>query len=137
MGRGDRLLLALLAVLGLACARSTVALARHAERGARFRVELGRNPVARLAPATVARLEGLEGAVHATYYVSGREHMPSSMRRVERQVSDLLTALHAAAPERFDFEIVDPEESSEAAALAARRRVAPFRLRSVSRDAWS
>src|SRR5262245_39262640 len=62
--------------------------------------------------------------------------MPAEMRRMRLEVTDLLAALHARFPERFDYLVVDPASAAGLEGFAARRRVAPFRVRSVTRDAW-
>src|SRR5262249_46052520 len=75
--------------------------------------------------------------VLATYYVSAPARMPAEMRRMQLEVTDLLAALRARFPGRFDYQVVDPEEGEGLEGFAARRRIAPFRVRSVTRDAWS
>src|SRR5262245_64895633 len=62
--------------------------------------------------------------------------MPAEMRRMRLEVTDLLAALPARCPERFDYLVVDPASAAGLEGFAARRRVAPFRVRSVTRDAW-
>ena len=136
MRRGETLGLLLFLTLGLVATGLAVNVAHHYQRGGDLRGELGRLRLTRLAPETLARLESLEARVLVTYYVSAPDRMPSSMRRMERQVGDLLEAMHAAAPERFDFQIVDPDSQRDLVAFAARRRISPFRVREVAHDSW-
>ena len=136
MGRLDRLLLGLFLALALAAGVLGRGIAEHFERGGALRLELGRVQPTALAPATVARFEALRERVMAVYYVSAPERMPVEMRRMGLEVTDLLEALRRRFPERFDFVVVDPAARAELAGYAARRSVAPFKVRSVTRDAW-
>lgn len=120
--------------LGLALVVALVTLTDEAGGG---RVELGRTRLSTLSPATRQVMEGLVDRVLVTYYVSAAETMPSHMRRVEREVTDLLEALRAANPERFDFQIVDPDRDEQLVDFAARRQVAPLRVRHVTRDSYT
>ncbi len=129
----------LLLALDLALGAALVVTAAHVGEllpgGAR--VELGRTKLLRLSDATVARLDSLQDQVFVTYYVTARERMPSHLRRIESRVTDLLAAMKSAAPGRFDYQVVDPDEHPDLARFAARRKVAPLRARHVTRDAWS
>ena len=137
MSRNERVSLAVLLLLGWLAAAYAVRIATHFQTGGDLRMELGRVHLTRLDTATTARLDDLTSSVFVTYYVSPIERMPSSMRHVERQVTDLLEALRGHAPERFDFQIVDPDSDPELAGFASRRKVAPFRVRSLKHDAYS
>jgi len=137
LSRADRWRFVLFVALAVATAVLAVRVARQLEIGGRLRLEVGRLRITELEPATLERLATLDAQVNATYYVSARERMPSHMRRVERQVTDLLESLAAAAPDRFAYRVVDPEADEDRAGFAARRRVAPFRERSVAHDSWS
>jgi hypothetical protein len=129
---------AVVAVLGLLVALFD---ARVARRFPGARLEMGRAKLSRLTEETRRRLGSLEDRVLLTYYASDRARMPSQLRRVERDVTDLFEALKGASRERLDYQIVDPDADPVArddlARFAAKRAVAPFRARSVERDAWS
>lgn len=120
-------LLLLIAVYGM----------RIAQHFPTARAELGRVKVMQLEEQTKQRLADLDHEVLITYYVSGREHMPSDMRRVERDVVDLLRAMRRESNGRLDFQIIDPETDPDFASYAAHQRVAPFRVRSVARDSYT
>jgi hypothetical protein len=137
MRRRERLALALLVALSLAAAVLAGRVLRRLEQGGAGRVELARLRPTALSPRTLYAFERLPERLLATYYVSDASRMPSEMRRMPLEVADLLGALRARFPERFDFQLVDPEEGEGLAGFAARRRIAPFRLRSVTRDAWA
>ncbi len=136
MPRTQRWLIALFVLLGLAAGALAQRVARRLEQGGALRLELARLRPTALAPATVARFERLQQRVLATYYVSPAAAMPAELRRLELEVTDLLAALRARFPERFDFQVVDPEAGEGLEGFAARRKVAPFKVRSVTRDAW-
>ncbi|MFT7464783.1 MAG: hypothetical protein ACI9EF_003143, partial [Pseudohongiellaceae bacterium] len=124
--------------LGVVALIAAVAVADH-YRGAR--VEWGQVQLAELTPALEERLASLDDRLFLTYYVSARERMPSHMRRVEQDVTDLLEAMERFAPDRVQYQIVDPdaagEQNDELVAFAARRQVAPFRVRHVTRDSFT
>jgi len=101
------------------------------------RLELGRVKLSELTDETRDRLAKLENDVLATYYVSRRSEMPSHLRRLERGVTDVLEAFASATNGRFRYQIVDPSERPDLVAYTAGQRVAPFRVRSVERDAYS
>ena len=111
-----------------------VRVARH-DRG--LRVEVGRVAVTRLEDETLERLEGLRDKVFLTYYVSARDKMPSHLRRLEREVTAFLESLKAAAPDKVDYQIVDPETDVDLENYASKRRVSPFRVRHVVGDSYS
>jgi hypothetical protein len=101
------------------------------------RLELGRVKVMQLEPAAREALASLRHDVLITYYVSASRHMPSSMRRLERDVTDLLGVMKRAAAGRLDYQIIDPESQPDAVRHAAHQRIAPFRVRSIARDSYS
>jgi hypothetical protein len=131
--RGSLALAAML-ILGLLIAVEAARVARHL-RG--LRLELGQVKLSQLGDQTRRRLGALKEDVFITYYVTDRAGMPSAMRRVEQGVTDLLEAMRGAAGGRLRYQIVDPGTDSDLVRFASRRGVAPFRARSVERDAYS
>ncbi len=145
----DVLLCALFVVLSVGVAAFGARIAGH-HHGTRL--ELGRVKLSVVDDRLRERLHSLEDPVLATYYVSPRAEMPSDLRRLEAQVTDVLFALKEASDGSFDYQILDPhvreaEEElddgmakpveSKNARYAARQGIAPFRVRSITRDAWS
>ena len=129
-----RLAICLLALaVGAWCATELAGLARAWQRAP---FELGRGSRS-LSQSVRARLGALDGDVLATYYVTRREHMPSSMRRLEDDVTALFAEMQRAAPGRLRFQVLDPAERPELAGYLAHRGIAPQRVRTVLRDAWS
>jgi hypothetical protein len=135
--RLDAIFLGLAALLALAIAVAAARVADRYEEGGAWRAELGRTKLTALEPAMRARLDALSDDLVFTYYVSARLHMPSALKRIERDVTDLLGALRAAAPERVDVHIVDPETDHDQKGYASNRRITPFRVRDVAHDAYS
>ena len=120
--------LALLLGLGAWCAIE----ASRAVAGPR--VELAENRQTDLTAADRQRLAELDRDVTLTYWVSGRERMPSSMRQVERGVLDLLEALEDAAQQsdstaRVSWRHADPESKEELQTFASQRGISPMRVR--------
>jgi hypothetical protein len=136
MRRADRWLLALFVLLAFAAAALATRVARQLEQGGAARLELGRVRPTALSARTLARFAHLSERVLVTYYVSPAARMPAAMRPMELEVTDLLAALRARFPGRFDFSVVDPDSAPGLDGFAARRKVAPFRVRTVTHDAW-
>ncbi|HVR28909.1 MAG TPA: Gldg family protein [Thermoanaerobaculia bacterium] len=124
----------LCAALGLASAVYAVRVADHYRHA---RVDLAPVKAIALDDSTRRALAALDGEVLVVYYTSPRSQMPSSMRRLERDVVDLLRAMARASAGRFTYQIVDAAADPELAAYASRQRIAPFRVRSVARDSYS
>ena len=99
-------------------------------------LEPGRFQPTRVSPETRARLAALPDEAFLTYFVSDRARMPSRMRDVERGVTDVLAALRRASGGRLEYQVVDPSDDPDLQRYAARRGIAPFRSRSVERDAY-
>jgi len=136
MQRLDKLGIVLFLLLGVLSIGMAVRVAQHYQRGGALRIETGRLRITSLTDETRARLDSLSSKVLATYYVSRPERMPSKMRRLERHVSDLLEAMHAYAPGRFDFQVVAPDAEADLSSFAARRRISPMQVREVAHDSW-
>jgi hypothetical protein len=135
--RSDGLLLALCALLSVGVAAAAARVADRYQQGGSWRLELGRARQLLLDPQLEQRLSGLTDDLVFTYYVSPRSHMPSAMKRTERDVTDLLEAMQAANPDKVDVLIVDPETDPDQRGYASNRRITPFRVRDVAHDAWS
>ncbi|MEX1025603.1 MAG: Gldg family protein [Planctomycetota bacterium] len=129
--------LALLIALGVGSVVLATRVLDRYETGGWGRLEVGRERVSSVTPRLRDRLERLDENLALTYFVTPAADMPSAMRDIETDVTDLLQALRAVAPERIDFQIVDPAAREELGAFTSKRRVAPFRVRTVERDAYS
>lgn len=134
----DAILVGIGAVMSLLIVVFAVRIAGHYEAALPLgRMELGRVKMTRLTPETQQALAALQHDVLITYYVSSRERMPSDMRRIEREVTDLLQAMQRASGGRFDYQVIDPDGDLQFIRQAAHHRVAPYRVRSIARDSWS
>src|SRR6185503_16422325 len=103
MKRSERLALALFVLLALAAGALAPRVARRLEQGGALRLELARVRPTALSPRTLACFAARRERVLVTYYVSEPARMPAEMRRMRLEVTDLLAALRARFPERFDF----------------------------------
>lgn len=118
-----------LVVVGLA--------ARVAARLSTARLELSRVKLTSLSDELRAKLESPQDDVFVTYYVTRPDRMPSHLKHVEREVVALLDALKDAAKGRLQWALVDPSSDPDLERFAARRKVAPVRVRSVAHDRWA
>ncbi|MHC5210825.1 MAG: Gldg family protein [Planctomycetota bacterium] len=99
--------------------------------------ELGRARLTTPTPELAERLATRADTLFITLYISGRDALPSSMRRLERDVTTLLQTLARASDGRLDFQVVDPEENEDLLRYATQRKIAPQRVRSVERDGFT
>jgi len=124
-------------VAAVATATLVLGLAALVEALGRRPLELAQTKTLALDPELVERLATLDGECHATYYVSARTELPSELRRLEADVTDVLEELARASNGHFHYRVVDPAASPELASWIAHQGIAPFRARSVRHDAWS
>lgn len=124
----------LLPALALATAVAAVRVARHFSG---HRIEISEFKVTQLDDATKTRLRSLKDKVFLTYFASPRQVMPSHMRDIERNVSDLFAALKEASGGMLDYQIIDPHRSRDLERYASNRKISRIRVRSVARDAYS
>jgi hypothetical protein len=110
---------------------------RVASRHPSFRVEWAEQGRLTLEPALEQKLRNLRDDVFVTYYATTGTRMPAHMKRVEAEVVGLLDAMRAAAGGRFDWRLVDPTGDEDLARFAARRKVAPVRVRNVRHDRYT
>ncbi len=120
--------------LGALVVVEAVSVARHF-RG--LRTEWGNVRLTRLDDALAERLRTLKGDATITYFVTSKAEMPSHMRRLERQVVDLLEAMADAADGKLAFHVVDPTDDPDLQRYASNRTVSPVRVRHVARDQYS
>jgi len=128
--------LSIAAAAFLACLAAVLA-SRVIEHVPASRLEVGRERLSRLDEASRARLARLEHRVFITWYLTRAARMPASMRGLERRVVNLLAAMRSSSNGRLDYQVVDPDTSPELEAYAARRQVAPYRVRDIRGDSWT
>lgn len=100
-------------------------------------IEIGR--ALRLAPdpALVAAIDAHSSPVLATLYVSEREALPTALRGLESELTELFGRLEDATEGRFGWTLVHPGADQDARTFATARGVAERRVRLVRRDGWS
>lgn len=101
------------------------------------RLEWSRIKRTTLTPELENKLGALHDDVFLTFYVTRRERMPSQLRHVESEVVELLDAMARHGRGRVDWRLVDPTDDEDLQRFAARRKVAPVRVRSVAHDRYS
>lgn len=145
-----------LVVFGALSVGVAVLAARVADRHRGTRLEVSRVKPSQVDAAARARLAALEDPVLVSYYVSPRAEMPSELRRLQDEVTDVLEAMKRASDGKLDWQVLDPHaaragedepvdaqaqvwrpETERNARFAARQGIAPFRVRSVEHDRWS
>jgi len=129
--------LALLSLAAFALMAGVVVYAgRVVRRAPGLVIDLARVQTRGLDEAARAQLDELTDDVLVTYYVSSRDVMPSHLKRLEADVTARLEMLARASGGRLRYQIVDPGTRPELAEHAARMAIAPFRVRTVARDAY-
>lgn len=97
-------------------------------------VDVSRSESHRIDPETVEYLRSLDERVFVTYAVTDRRAMPSRLKRVERGVVSVLRALKSAAPDVFDYIVIDPSASENMVDIAAAKRISPFHSENILGD---
>ena len=111
---------------------------RIASRIGGVKLDLSGRDIASLSPDTRAFLAGLESPLAVTYFVSGRDRMPSHLKGVESSVLTLLDALKRQAPDKIVYRVLDPELSGASGTnYAAQKKASPFSARKILRDEHS
>lgn len=101
-------------------------------------LDLGGNAPSTLSQGTLAFLDSFQRNLSITYFVTSPARLPSHLRQLEEEVRAMLEALQDRAPGRIEFRIIDPQLSNGAGiAYAASKKVSPFRVRRILRDAHS
>ncbi len=85
-------------------------------------------------PGTIEYLKSLDEPVFVTYAVSARCEMPSQLKRVERGVVAILKSLRDAAPDKFDYIVVDPSGNKNMVGIVASKKISPFHSESILDD---
>lgn len=94
----------------------------------------GPTPIGDVRDDTRACLAELRGRVLLTWFGSARHAMPPRYQQVEDRVRATFRALQAAAPDRVDWRIVDPDADPAGKLYAASKRCAPVTVRAVRHD---
>lgn len=78
-------------------------------------------------------LSRLKAQVKVRYYVTPKERMPTHMKNLERDVTDLLKEF-ASSSSNFDFEVIDPTVDAETQNKLQERYIEPFTVQTLEHD---
>src|SRR5262249_20102763 len=99
--------------------------ARWVERHADVGLALAAGQSTGLQASTQAYFGALDGRMTMTYFVSSRRAMPSGERAVEDAVVALLSRIKAAAPQKVDIRVLDPDVAPDPGAEPAAAAAGP------------
>lgn len=79
-------------------------------------------------------LAQLKAPVMVKYYVTSKGRIPTSMKNLERDVTDKLEELRIASNNRLIYEVVDPSANPELQKKIRQKGIAPFQVQSFEKD---
>lgn len=97
-----------------------------------LRLDLSRNRLSTLSPATTEVLHSLQGTVRAIFYVSG--NLPPALLPIRQATEDLLKEYAARSGGHFVFEVVDPLKNEEKERQARQHGVSPIQFNVMEKD---
>jgi len=86
-----------------------------------------------VSPAAKKVLARLEVPIKVTYYVSPRDQLPTPMKNIARDVTDILSEFAALSP-KFTFKVVDPTKDPDLLAKLRDKGISPFAVQTIERD---
>ncbi len=98
-----------------------------------YRFDLTEGKIYTVSPAAKKVLEKLEVPIQVTYYVSSKDQLPTPMKNIARDVSDILSEFAALSP-KFTFKIVDPAKDPELIPKLEKKGITPFAVQTIERD---
>ncbi len=125
-GRRNEAILAVLLLLGILVEGGL--LLRHFP----LRLDLSRNKLYTLSPATVEVLRSLNGTVRAIFYVSG--NLPPALLPIKEAAEDLLKEYAVRSGGRFVFEVVDPLGDPDRERMARQHGVSRIQFNVMEKD---
>lgn len=100
------------------------------------RFDLTEGKIYTVSPAAKNILKKLKDApITVRYYVSPKEKMPSAMKNIEQDVTDLLREFEVVS-ERFRYEVVDPTADVDMVKTLEQKGVYPFDTRTIEKDSF-
>lgn len=121
------------AVIGLAVAVMLNLVVSNMHLG---RFDLTEGKIYTVSPAAKNILRKLKDApITIRYYVSPSEKMPSAMKNIEQDVTDLLREFEVVS-DRFRFEVIDPTADVDMVKTLEQRGVYPFDTRTIEKDSF-
>jgi len=97
------------------------------------RIDLTAEGLYSVSPATQKVLEKLTVPITVTYYVSSKEKLPSPMKDIARDVSDMLEELSRLSP-KFTYRVVDPASLGENIKELQKKGITPFSAQTIEQD---
>ncbi len=98
------------------------------------RFDLTENKIYTVSPGTKRVLEKLKVPISVIYYCSSKDKMPSVMKEMARDVSDILDELSKLSP-KFTYKIVDPDTLTEKQRQELKQRgITPFSAQTIEKD---
>ncbi len=98
-----------------------------------YRLDLTEGKIYTVSPAAKEVLEKLEVPIQVTYYVSSRDQLPTPMKNIARDVSDILSEFAALSP-KFTFKVVDPAKDPDLIPKLEKKGITPFAVQTIERD---
>ncbi len=86
-----------------------------------------------ISPAASKVLEKLEVPVTVTYYVSSREKLPTAMKEMARDVTDVLQELARLSP-NLKYRVVDPASLEDGVEFLRKKGILPFNAQTIEQD---
>jgi len=102
-----------------------------------LRKDLSYGAVTTLRKSTMDLLSRLSSPVKITYYASERKRMPTSMRRLERDIRALLSEMKRCGNGNFTYEVIYPEDRPQVARGLGRFRISSFQFKTIMKDEYS
>ncbi len=97
------------------------------------RFDLTEGKIYTVSPAARKVLEKLEVPIQVTYYVSSKDQLPTPMKNIARDVTDILSEFAALSP-KFSFKVVDPTKNPELVSKLKEKGIVPFAVQTIERD---
>ncbi len=97
------------------------------------RLDLTTNKLYTVSPAVKKVLARLEVPIQVTYYVSPRNQLPTPMKNIARDVTDLLAEFAALSP-KFTYKVVDPTRDPELMDKLREQGITPFAVQTIEKD---
>ncbi len=100
-----------------------------------YRIDLTQNKIYTLSSGTRRVLERLKVPITVTYYCSSKEKLPTAMKELPRDVSDILEELSRLSP-RFSYKVIDPDDlPADKRSGLEKQGISPFSAQTIEKDA--
>lgn len=100
------------------------------------RIDLTEDKIFTVSSATKRVFERLTVPIRVTYYVSPKEKLPTPMKDIERDVTDMLEELSRLSS-RFTYKVVHPEDVPEEIEEIKKKGIVPFSAQTIEEDSFN